>query len=119
MINYKESTVAGSVYQRCRYVQIDNTLNAVPKMYCLEEEVIIIPDREPMRRDVSSIDLIFDPTSAIELINPETGEKLGSTVTHKELYVILHSLYIQAAANRDSEVPKERLPLSPLLPPKE
>lgn len=35
------------------------------------------------------------------MLNPETGEPTGATVTHGELYAILYSLYMQTALERD------------------
>jgi hypothetical protein len=35
------------------------------------------------------------------MLNPETGEATGATVTHAELYAILFSLYMQTAVERD------------------
>jgi hypothetical protein len=36
-----------------------------------------------------------------KMLNPETGEATGATVTHAELYAILFSLYMQTAVERD------------------
>jgi hypothetical protein len=43
----------------------------------------------------------YDSTKAIVLLNPETGEALGQNITQEYLMVILYSLYMQLATERD------------------
>lgn len=102
MANYKESTVTGSKWQRCRAVTIVNEYQQMPSAYFQEEEVVSI-GTEVVKRDNMACVAAFDPVAGvIPLINPETGEPTGTSFSHADLYVVLHSLYLQAAAARDA-----------------
>jgi hypothetical protein len=54
-------------------------------------------------RDETALVGAFDPVAGLfPLVNPETGEPLGQTMTHAQLYVALHSLYMHLAQERDA-----------------
>lgn len=123
MSKYAAQDIIGSKFQRARYVQIENVLGAVARCWFLEEEVINLGD-EKIKRDVDSIELKFDPEEVFELVDPVTGEPLGKTATHRDVYIMLHSLYIQQAQKRDEQAiadamrEQERQELPELLPKK-
>jgi len=100
-MNYKESSVTGSEYTRCQKIMIYNPLGGQPMLEFDEERATILADRTLTER-VGGLRVAFDPAEEIALINPETGEPLGSSVTHAQLYVILFSLYIGKAQARDA-----------------
>lgn len=103
MPNYKETTVAGDVYTRCKSVVLSNPKGAVPTLSFIEELWYNIPGNE-MGKDSGAIMTQFDPSAVIPLRNPQTDQLLGTSVTHADLHVILYSLYIQQAHARDVRV---------------
>lgn len=112
-MNYKETNLSGVSWLRCRAVTINNTLPGMgeldhqtqthlgPVAYFQEEKVISIDGVQTVV-DSGACRKVFVPTDAIPLLDPETGEPTGATVTQGELYVILFSLYMQAALERDA-----------------
>lgn len=102
MADYRETTVAGIAWQRCKSVRIDNPRDGAKTAY-FEEERVIAFGNESQARDVGQVSREFSPTATIPLLNPETLEPTGATVTHQDLYVILFSLYIQVATDRDNQ----------------
>lgn len=102
-MNYKESAVTGTRWTRAVEVKITNYINQTPTLSFREENVIQLGDNISIERSGYMPEIVcsFDPTLPIPLINPETGKSLNKLITHEELYVILHSLYIQQATLRD------------------
>ncbi len=103
MADYKESLISGKKWQRCNRIQIENPYNGSKYINMVEEEIADIGDGIMVNTPKGNIIEPFaDPAAVVNLINPETGESLGSTVTYQDIYVILHSLYIQLATQRDA-----------------
>lgn len=100
---YNGNAAHGVPYQRARYVQIENILGETPRLWFLEEQVVKIDGSDPFKKDVASIQVNFDPEEVIVLVNPATGEATGGFATHRDIMVLLHSLYISAAMKRDSD----------------
>ena len=103
-MNYKESEIIGTTYQRARLVEIHNQLGVPPHIAFIEEAVTIIPDRT-IRTDVGQISTPYSPSALIPLINPETGESLGAEMTHQQIMVAIYSLYFQLVTARDYVAP--------------
>lgn len=111
MANYKEVDLAGVSWIRCRNITITNPVTGtigpttgnltVPTAYFQEEKVLSI-DGVQNTIDVGSCVKQFNPTDIINIRNPETGELVGTTATHGDLYVLLYSLYLQTALERDA-----------------
>jgi len=115
MANYKETNLSGVSWLRCRAVTINNPLPGMgefdhltqqhlgPVSYFQEEKVISIDGVQSVM-DVGACRKVFNPTDTIPLLDPETGLPTGTTVTQGELYVILYSLYMQTATERDAAI---------------
>ena len=113
-MNYKETTLSGISWTRCRAVTIVNPLAGTgeidrktniqdgPVAYFQEETVLSVDGKE-IRADAGSCSQKFDPTAMIQLRDPVSGELTGATMTHAELYTILYSLYLQTATERDAQ----------------
>jgi hypothetical protein len=111
-MNYKETNLSGVSWMRCRAVTIHNPLPGMgevdfkaqnyvgPVAYFQEEKVISIDGAQTVA-DAGACRKVFNPAEAIPMLDPETGEPTGATVTQGELYVILFSLYMQTALERD------------------
>lgn len=105
--NYKEESISGSKWTRCRVVTCINPLDPNEehprKVWFQEENVMSVGGGEILSLgDVGAVSATFEDAGTFPLLNPLTGEELGSSMTHSELYVALYSLYIQAAKARDS-----------------
>lgn len=103
MTNYKETTIAGSEYQRARLISITNEHNTNNSITFVEEKIKFFGD-EHFHTDVSSIVETLtaeNATQQFNLLNPVDGTTIG-TATYQDLYVLLYSLYIKLANDRDN-----------------
>lgn len=101
MPDYNETTVNGNAWQRCKQVVIENRRGVTPMMRFDEERVTALSDGDVNHRDLGALSVPFDPQAVVELRDPETSELTGETITHAEIYAILYSTYLGAAAARD------------------
>jgi hypothetical protein len=99
MPDYRQNTKEIKSWYRATKVTINNPYGATPTIRLDEEEAT---DNEGVVTTVpvGFIGAEFDPAERFNLLNPDTGEVIG-TVTQLDLYVILHSLYIDLAKKRD------------------
>lgn len=102
MADYKENILKSK--QRARSVFISNILNEVPTI-TFEEEIVTTEGTKlilavPQGALLESFSV---PTESFNLINPETGDTIGSA-TYMDAYVLLHSIYRHVATKRDAEV---------------
>lgn len=111
MSNYKESNIAGTVWQRCYEVQIFNPRSAMPSVDFLEERVIVLDDGNEIRQSLGPLKVAFDAARLVPVLDPQTGLDTGKQVTYAEAYAILYSAYIAAAIDRDAQIPP---PVDPL-----
>lgn len=104
MSNYKETTIAGTSYVRADRVTINNGVESKGITFN-ETEVINLSNGETMTKGAGSVSESFtadNATTAIPLINPETGADIGVSMTYQELYVAVYSLYFKLALERDA-----------------
>jgi hypothetical protein len=102
MPNYKEAEVTGTQWTRAKTVIVNNNFNETPRILFAEEtrltmgaSSIEIPGLN------SSVGCNFDPVKTFDLLNPEDNSVIGSA-SHAEVQVILYSLYMALAAERDN-----------------
>lgn len=109
--NYQQTSLAGVQWKRSKRVQIENPYGKTPSAVFTEEIAITLADGSVITIPESTIEVTFNPSAEIPLINPWTGEPLTNVegvpqfTTHMELYILLHSLYIQSATARDNPTP--------------
>ena len=101
MPDYKETSVNGNQWQRCSAVSIQNQYGQEPIIY-LQEEQITNVNGELFHKPIGGLSIRFDPASTIDLLDPATGESLGTTMTQGQIHLALWSLYMQAAHARDA-----------------
>lgn len=106
-MNYRETVGQITQYRRAAGVSIRNDLGESAGITFHEEDVVLFDGKvtsvqsvAPMTRQVYGE---FDPNGLFPLVHPATGESLG-TGTHEQLYVLLHSLYLYLAQQRDEYV---------------
>jgi len=101
-MNYKQTTVSGDSWVRATRVVIENQLDGIPSINFVEEQVVNI-GAEQIKRLVSNVcTSMTDQTATFPLVNPATGLATGTTASYGEIYVLLHSLYLDLAAKRDA-----------------
>ena len=104
-MNYKETTVTGASWVRANSVTVHNPLGGTGTIRFNEERVIVLEDKS-----------IFEPVGSVQerltedkrskvfaLKHPETLEVVGQA-TYEQVYLLLHSLYLHLAAERDASV---------------
>jgi hypothetical protein len=106
MADYKEVSVAGTSWRRAKLVTITNPMGGIPMISFAEEDVIKMADGTVFTSGHSTYcDARFEPEATFPIFNPVTGEATGATMTQAELYAIVYSLYMDAAAKRDNPAP--------------
>lgn len=101
MPNYNESSISGSVWQRCHTVVVNNQIKQTPVITFQEEKVIVL-EGDDIHQGVDGCSKPFSPTGTFPMLDPETNLPTGQTMTHSELYAVLYSLYMQTALERDA-----------------
>jgi len=90
----RETTLTATKYLRCKRITIDNpSPTALPTVRFESEEIILLPDGKTVNEDKGIIHGPFNPTESFAILNPDTFEPTGATMTHMELYAIMVSLY--------------------------
>lgn len=112
MANYKQSTIQGTTWRRCRMIQIHNPHSSLfeqkPTATFYEEDVVDVGNKLIFLPDTGTntvFSIKVDPTETFDIYDPLTGEKVeGQTMTHAQLYTILYSAYRTEAEKRDYEL---------------
>jgi len=97
---FQQKPVSGERYIRCSQVVIDNRLGTVPLVTFSREAVIGIEGGEVIHQPLSPRLLPFDPAAAVPILNPETGEATGATITQGSLYALVYSIFIAAETSQ-------------------
>lgn len=104
-MNYRETNSPGTAWRRCYEVQLLNPLDGLQCVRFAEQDVADVGGRV-LTTPAHYIEKAFDPVGQFDLLDPETGQPTGLTMTHAALYQALFSLYLQVATKRDTP-PKE------------
>jgi hypothetical protein len=106
MSKYQQQNITGEEYTRCNVITIVNPLNKTPSIQFNEERITVLSDRV-LETPIGQITIAFDASKEIVLLNPQTGEPVGKSITHLDLYVALYSAYIASATARDAAQAEE------------
>ena len=102
MANYKETTGSGTSWTRANRVMILNPLESdIPKQISFFEETVAIIGDTTIKSESGYAVAYYSPDKPIDLLNPQTGESTGKTITQAEVYQAIYSMYIAAAQARD------------------
>lgn len=103
---YRESTVAGTSYQRGRSMYFENPRNGIPSILVREEKVTILsPDRTITEPDGEILKTIPPDqfSTTFQIRNPINNDIIeGETATYQDIFVLLFSLYWHLAEERDA-----------------
>lgn len=91
-----QEPVAGESYVRCPQVIIDNRLGKTPVVTFHREQVVGLDGGNVQRYPLAPRPLPFDPTASVDVIDPETGNPTGATITQGELYAMIFSIFVAA-----------------------
>ena len=106
MAEYRESPITGRKRMRSYRVTAHNPANGARAIQFDEEWLTELDDGRFINEPAGSIRKDFnDPTVTFDLLNPETGAVIGSS-SYMQVYVILHSLYMHLANERDAQAPE-------------
>jgi hypothetical protein len=104
--DYRQSTVAGTSYQRGRSLYFENPKGSNPSLLIREERITVLADRE-IAEPAGEILRTITPemmATTFQLRNPTDNEPIpNGTFTYQDLYVVLFSLYWHLAEERDAE----------------
>lgn len=107
-MSYKlnQAPVAGESFIRCPQVIIDNRMGAAPTVTFHRERIVGLEGSDPIRQPLSPLPLPFDPTASVPVLDPNTGEPTGATITQGELYALVYSVFVAAeTAPANEETP--------------
>lgn len=108
MPNYKETTLTGSSFNRCRQIEITNPYEGLPAAIFTEERITLLSDRVLRDQPDAPIRADYIPGAVIAIYDPVTLLPTGATVTMQEVYDLLFSAYFHFAVSRD--IKKNRVP---------
>lgn len=98
-------TVTTTTYVRSNLITVDNPLGLPPAITFIEEMVEKVGDDDPEAvADAGSVSKTLTPANALttfDLLNPEDNTVVGSA-TYQDFQVMLYSLYIHLATERDN-----------------
>jgi len=100
-MNYNQTQISGQSWQRAKKITIQNELNQLP-FFEFEEEKIVIVDNDVISKPCGVLAFDVVDTDSFDLLNPQTGEPSGQTMTMAQLRLILTSLYLHKAQERDN-----------------
>ena len=99
-MDYKETQLSGTQWQRCYNIDIQNQYGQQPRI-TLNEEVITVANGEVFQRCAGSLQVAFDPAQEIALLDPQSGAPTGEVITQGQIHAALWSLYMAKALERD------------------
>lgn len=97
-----DTTEVKSEWQRCDGITMTRPLNGAPTVVFSEEKVTQFGDRE-FREPTGGIGIqVTDMSKKFDIYNPITQEKTGGQMSYQDLYILLYSIYLTKAIERDS-----------------
>ena len=108
MADYKESTVSGTAWTRAYYVSVNNPLDDTPSITFSEERAVRVETGDPVTQRLGHVIETFTPENAATLfpiMEPTTGAII-SHAQYRQVYNMLHSLYLFLATKRDAATPQ-------------
>lgn len=99
--NYKAVTKQVSTYRRCTSINIHNPEGGPATVTFKEEEVRVEDGVVVERKPCAALEMVFDPTGSITLLDPASLEPSGETMTQLQVYRGLFAAYMHLARERD------------------
>lgn len=100
-------TITTTTFDRSYKITVQNPHNGTPSIEFEEETIKRTNDGSTIQDmslgRISSLKESFTGSMTFDLLNPLTGDPLGTTATDADLQVLLYSLYFHLATERDGE----------------
>lgn len=102
MANYKETSGSATTWTRANRVMILNPFEAdAAKQISFFEETVAKMGDTIIKSDSGYTSTYYVPDKQVELLDPQSGQPTGKTITQAEIYQAIYSMYITAAKARD------------------
>jgi hypothetical protein len=113
-MNYKESTISGSKWQRAATIVFYNPHEGIPSVTFNEEEIAVFGTGDTYAKSTGTLSAQFtDPSVQFNLLNPADNTTVIGSATYQDAYVMLLSLYLHLANLRDNPVVVDLPPVDP------
>ncbi len=88
-----QPVIAGIRTRRACQVVIDNSLDRVPTVTFMVEDMVRLDDGSVFRQGAPSVQVQYAQGATIALVDPATDQPTGEVITHDHLYQALYSLF--------------------------
>lgn len=103
-LDFRQSECAGSRWRRSNHGEFNNPYGGTPWIKFDWEDRIVLGNGQTIGTPAPSTLRYFDnPDTELELLNPQTGEQIGKTITHGFVYMVLFSLARDTALLQEAE----------------
>jgi len=104
MANYKESSVSGTQYTRCKRIILEAPKGGTPSASFIEEDVIPTSNGEVRVQSGVLSEAMTNPNEVFDLKNPVDDSVIGQA-TYAQVYAMIYSLHRYVAGKRDAANP--------------
>jgi hypothetical protein len=101
MPDYRQETGTANAWRRASTITIHNPLGGTPSIVFHEEDAVEVNGKKFRASNAAQVTGFFDPAATFPLVHPLTGDVIG-TGSQMEFQVLLHSLYLKLAGDRDA-----------------
>jgi hypothetical protein len=103
MANYKETIVNGNTWTRSNRVNIENPYAGTPLVTFSQEEVTVLANGKVLKDVLPSVSAVFNPADEIQLLDPQSLQPTGQTMSKALIYQALFSEYLATAAKAEAD----------------
>ena len=103
MPEYKEQVVDGVSRCRASSITFSNPINGLPLASFNEEELTTLSNGQILSRPLGQLSACFSESESFQLLGQDNSPT-GQSMTHGELLLVLRSLYLHHAMQRDGGV---------------
>lgn len=98
----KYTYVPNKSWQRCYEIKVNNPATTGRKITFYEELAVEV-DGNLIVNPLTSCATPIEKNNTIPVVDTNTNQPTGETITQEKLIQYLHSFYIQTATNRDAQ----------------
>ncbi|SNS86444.1 hypothetical protein SAMN05421763_103262 [[Luteovulum] sphaeroides subsp. megalophilum] len=100
---FQRQPIAGESYVRCSQVVIDNPLSGPPRVTYAQETIVGTGTGQVLHIPMQPVGRSFEPGVEIAVLDPETGEPTGETITQSRMYALIYSAYLAAVTAAEAQ----------------
>lgn len=102
MVSYVPTQTTGTLYRRAKRMDLVNPLNGTQSVNVYEEFVAVLNGNNFLQDSDGFTVSINDMTKTVPLLDTNTGQPTGQTMTYADIYQAMYSAYIMWASQRDA-----------------